>query len=577
MKYFRRLITAFMLLATIPAIADEYEVLIQPIIKDYPNIQLNINVRDKITKKPIANLKKDDLLIMEDLLAVEIKEFLEIKPKSGSHKPVDIVFVFDDTGSMSEEIAGLIERTLEFADIISGSGFDYKLGLISYKDSIHKPYKSTRNASEFKSWVSSLRAKGGGDEPENALDAIWSASQQTFRENAERIFILITDATFHSNNRITDKNMSDVTNALESKNISLHVVGPNIDEYKHMSQELAGTFYDKDSGQFKRIIDQIAGGSANNYIVKYLTNRLDYDFTWRAVEAKIKANVTVNGVGQYQAPSWVSASSRHESMKGIDSQYSPHNIIDGNHYTEWVPNLNGSLMNQWVKLNFKEAENVNKIRLSKSLDYGSLPTKVAVTINNKGRRYFDIPLNSKSAILELDRTTSVNELKIEIIESGSRVTSIADIELLSGHPLALIEPIQDSHNIRLTQKLAKELNNKGEKLYHKKNYKEAIFNYLQAVKNNPTYAQAYSNLGLAYQRDNQYAKAVWANRKAIALAKGKHRSTVSASSYYNIARIFEAQNKFEQALQNFHWAKSFKRHSAYNSGIARMKKELKLR
>ncbi len=577
MKYFRRLITVFILLATIPAIADEYEVLIQPIIKDYPDVQLNINVRDKATKKPIANLKRDDFLIVEDLLGVEIKEFLEIKQKSDSRKPVDIVFVFDDTGSMSEEIAGLIERTLEFADIISGSGFDYQLGLITYKDTIHKPYKATKDASEFKSWVSNLRAQGGGNEPENALDAIWSASQQTFRENAEQIFILITDATFHSSNSITDKNMNLVTEALESKNISLHVVGPNIDEYKHMAQQLAGAFYDKDSGQFTRIIDQIAGGSANNYRVKYLTNRLDYDFTWRAVEAKIKSKVTVNGVSQYQAPSWVSASSRHESMKGIDSKYSPHNIVDGNHYTEWVPSLNGRLKNQWVKLNFKEAEDVNKIRLSKSLDYGNLPTKVAVTINSKERRYFNIPLNAKSTILELDRTTPVNELKIEIIESGSSVTSIADIELLSGHPLVLIEPIQDSHNVRLTQKLAKQLNNKGEKLYHKKNFKEAIFNYLQAVKNNPTYAQAYSNLGLAYQRDNQYAKAIWANRKAIALAKGKHRSTVSASSYYNIARIFEAQNKFEQALQNFYWAKSFKHHSAYNSGITRMKTELKLK
>ena len=292
-------------------------------------------------------------------------------------------------------------------------------------------------------------------------------------------------------------------------------------------------------------------------------------------EVKIKDSININGVSQYQAPSWITASSRQESMKGIDSQYSPHNIIDGNHYTEWVPNRNGSAINHWVKLNFKAPEKVDKIRLTQSLDYGKLPTKVAISINNKERRYFDIPHDSKTITLALEKTYSVNQLKIEIIAAGASVISIADVELLSGNPLTLIAPIESSHNIRLTQKLAKELNRKGEKLYHKKNYKEAIFNYLQAVKNNPTYAQAYSNLGLAYQRNNQFAQAIWANRKAIALAKGKHRSTVSASSYYNIARIFEAQNKYEQALQNFYWAKSFKRHKAYDAGIARIETRVK--
>ena len=283
MRRLQKVLSAILLLTSISAFADEYEVLIQPIIKNYPNIQLNINVRDKTSQKPIADLKPSDLLIMEDLLAVEIQKFIEIKPKSVSHRPVDIVFVFDDTGSMKQEIAGLIERTLEFADIMSTSGFNYQLGLISYKDKIHKPYRVTKSASEFKSWVSALRAKGGADEPENALDAIWSAAHQNFRNNAEKIFILITDATFHSNNKVTRKNMQDITRTLKAKDISLHVVGPNIDEYKYLSQELAGTFYDKDSGQFKRIIEQIAGGSANNYIVEYVTNRADYDFTWRAV------------------------------------------------------------------------------------------------------------------------------------------------------------------------------------------------------------------------------------------------------------------------------------------------------
>lgn len=94
------------------------------------------------------------------------------------------------------------------------------------------------------------------------------------------------------------------------------------------------------------------------------------------------------------------------------------------------------------------------------------------------------------------------------------------------------------------------------------------------MKNDPTYAQAYSNLGLAFQRQNKLADAIWANRQAIAFARGSSRSTVLASSYYNIARIFEAQHQYEQALQNFIWAKSNKENKVYDTAITRMRERL---
>lgn len=124
---------------------------------------------------------------------------------------------------------------------------------------------------------------------------------------------------------------------------------------------------------------------------------------------------------------------------------------------------------------------------------------------------------------------------------------------------------------------AKALNGKGEKAYHKKRYEKAIQLYREAIDLYPEYGQAYSNLGLAYQRNRNVAEAIWANRKAIALAEGNTKKRVQASSYYNIARIYESQGRWEEAKQNFEWALERRNHKAYRNGIARMKKKLNIR
>ncbi len=121
---------------------------------------------------------------------------------------------------------------------------------------------------------------------------------------------------------------------------------------------------------------------------------------------------------------------------------------------------------------------------------------------------------------------------------------------------------------------ADDLNRRGEAAYHAKKLDEAVSLYLEAIANNPEHSQAYSNLGLAYQKLNRNAEALWANRKAIALASGKTAATVKASSYYNIARVYESDGKWSDALENYQSALSNKDHPAYRGGIEKMKQKL---
>ena len=115
------------------------------------------------------------------------------------------------------------------------------------------------------------------------------------------------------------------------------------------------------------------------------------------------------------------------------------------------------------------------------------------------------------------------------------------------------------------------VNRQGEQAYHAKNLVEAIRLYQRAIDLDGEYGQAYSNLGLAFQKAGRQSEALWANRKAIALAHGSTAATVRASSHYNNARIYEAAGEWSDALREFRAAKAQKANPAYDQGIARMR------
>jgi tetratricopeptide (TPR) repeat protein len=121
---------------------------------------------------------------------------------------------------------------------------------------------------------------------------------------------------------------------------------------------------------------------------------------------------------------------------------------------------------------------------------------------------------------------------------------------------------------------ARRLNKLGEQAYHAQQLDEAIDDYRRALELDAGFGQAYSNLGLAYQKAGRIAEAIWADRKAIALASGETAATVRASSYYNIARIYEQSNEWDDARVQFELAQKEKPGKVYTDAIARMKARL---
>lgn len=117
---------------------------------------------------------------------------------------------------------------------------------------------------------------------------------------------------------------------------------------------------------------------------------------------------------------------------------------------------------------------------------------------------------------------------------------------------------------------ARALNKAGEQAYHAGDLAQAIDLYRQAIDIDSNFGQAYGNLGLAHGKAGHTAEAIWANRKAIALASGPTAATVRAGAHYNIARLYEAAGQYADALQQYQAARREKANPVYDKAIDRV-------
>lgn len=117
---------------------------------------------------------------------------------------------------------------------------------------------------------------------------------------------------------------------------------------------------------------------------------------------------------------------------------------------------------------------------------------------------------------------------------------------------------------------AKSLNLKGEESYRKGDFGGARIFYSEAIELDPGFAQAYSNLALANRKNSRPDDAIAADRKAIALASGPAASTIRASAYYDMARIYEDAGQLDTALEHYQKAREQKANPVYDKAIERL-------
>ncbi len=278
-------------------------------------VELDFGLTDQ-NGQPVGNLRPDNVQVFEDGQPAKIIDFRGV----GQGRPVDIVFVIDVTESMQPYIDAIKQNMVNFAHDLAANNRDYRLGLVTFEDyTVSKypdcncPYRKTLtpDVNQFINWVGTLHATGGGDIPEDQLDALAYASTLPFRPKAQAILILITDAPCHKkgdgpdrtgdeayrqhknpNADVTELTGSDVAQMLKRQGLTLYAVAPPPfiePAYADIVKATHGRAYNivTEEGRFPSLVREIGHSIATEYSLTYRTPRPIEDGTDRSVELKI--------------------------------------------------------------------------------------------------------------------------------------------------------------------------------------------------------------------------------------------------------------------------------------------------
>ncbi len=214
---------------------------------------------------------------------------------------------------------------------------------------------------------------------------------------------------------------------------------------------------------------------------------------------------------------------------------------------------------------YSDGSNPNSDRLSKS------GAKVFVYVGQTLIRTYYVPQNKVGNLWTVFAVTESGEF--QEFNSIKGVTSHERLQTSEFQGVIDHSTVQTVNYTASNQSDAKGLNTQGETAYHAGNYDEAIRLFQAAIELNGNYGQAYSNLGLVFQKSNRVAEALWANRKAIALASGANAASVRASSHFNNGKIYEEASQWNDALREYQSAKQEKNNPVYDKAIQRMQEK----
>lgn len=236
----------------------------------FPNVSISFEVTRKDKGSKVTTLTPENIFLYEN--STRLTNFTFGKDTSGGASQADIVFVLDVTGSMGGEIASVKNNIIEFADSLSASRVDYQLGLVTFLDAVENKYPFTKDVQAFQQIIGQQYAHGGGDMPENSLQALLDASAFNFRPESKRIIVWITDAQFHEKDSYTPLSRETVLDSLLIKGIVVNAIGTQGFKsayYDAITTPTGGNYYDI-TGNFRDILLDISRMKTNyKYLVTY--------------------------------------------------------------------------------------------------------------------------------------------------------------------------------------------------------------------------------------------------------------------------------------------------------------------
>ncbi len=181
-------------------VADYLNVQIQSVESEkFPDVYANVLVDTLGTG--INTLTASNFRIFENNDLQTNKVVITPPGQSGGARLADIVFIMDNSGSMSGEQAAISDNVIKFVTDLNNSGVDFALGLCRYGQGasggaplIQDNGILTKDPEYFKNEVWTRNIASGGTEPGYAAIKT-SVNEFAFRPGAKKVIIIITDET----------------------------------------------------------------------------------------------------------------------------------------------------------------------------------------------------------------------------------------------------------------------------------------------------------------------------------------------------------------------------------------------
>ena len=295
----------------------------------FPTISATVRVEG------MSSLTKENFKACEN--GIEQTDQFNVFPPDSIQRPADIVFLVDNSSSMSDEQQAVQNSINAFVNDLFDSGIDAALGLTRFGQSsfggapiVEENGTLFTNPDVFLNTVFTKNIASGGYEPGLAA-MLQSVSAFNFRPNSQKIFILLTD---EDSDGFTPQ-ASDVLPVLDQNAITLFSIirsisGSSQVDYGDLAIDSGGLQFEifnlSDPTILQPIIDAISTTIAENtYLLTYRSSKPTLDGVERKVDIKVTAGDAIDTVSFRYTPGAAPSISLQQSTLDLIANPQPEN------------------------------------------------------------------------------------------------------------------------------------------------------------------------------------------------------------------------------------------------------------
>lgn len=244
-------------------------------ISNYPIIKIIVEAFNT-AGEPLDTLYADKLFVLENGLERKVISVERLTQRE--RVPIDFCFAVDITGSMQPYIDAIKSKVYTLSTYLKNNGIDYTFSLVVFSDGIDRVYQPTTDVTEFLGWLNMLRAFGGADIKENALEALSTATKQIkYRPSANKVVVLVTDAPYHQAGETgagtTKYTTESIVKLLKDNEVRVFGIVPQkLRDYEFIANSTRGAVYDMDY-PISVIMNNFSTQLTNLYALRYRTDK----------------------------------------------------------------------------------------------------------------------------------------------------------------------------------------------------------------------------------------------------------------------------------------------------------------